>query len=183
MKFFRFANRWFGELPACLLAAMSLAVIGEIMIREVICPLAGNPAWASSFSAPMNTVTQALLVWLGILGASVALRNNAHPGIDLLLRLYPPGVRKWAGITSVLLVAAFSAVVMIHGGYLVCSRAIRTNSLMPGFNSVNRAWFYSVLVIGGVANLIYCVRALWNWNKPAPPMIDPLPRSSIPGAK
>jgi hypothetical protein len=36
---------------------------------------------------------------------------------------------------------------------------------MPGIESVNRGWFYLVLVIAGVLNLIYCV---YHFANPRP---------------
>jgi hypothetical protein len=42
--------------------------------------------WVAEVSAPLNTMSQTLLVWIGILGSSLAFRQRAHLGMDALVR-------------------------------------------------------------------------------------------------
>ena len=56
-----------------------------------------------------------LLVWLSFLGASVAYRRKAHPGIDVLQKKMPDSLRKYAKIL-VLLVSLVLFGVMIYFG-------------------------------------------------------------------
>lgn len=140
-----------------LMTAMIGAISLEIVLREVIGPLMNNPPWVSHISAPINTASQTLLVWVGILGSALAWKLRAHLGVDALVRIYPPKVRLVLDYLQTILVGLFSFIVLIVGGYLTCVRAIQTQSKMPGLESFNRAWFYSVLVISGVLHVIYCV--------------------------
>lgn len=140
-----------------LLGCMAAAIMLEIALREVLSPALNNPSWISSISSPLNTLSQTLLVWTGLLGSSVALKHRAHLGVDALVRLYPKGVRRFLDKGAIVLIATFSLAVCIYGGATLCEGAIRRGSVVPGFEDVNRAWFYSVLVICGVANLVYCI--------------------------
>jgi TRAP-type C4-dicarboxylate transport system permease small subunit len=116
-------------------------------------------------SAPINTASQTLLVWIGILGSALAFRLRAHLGVDALVRLYPYRARLFLDYLMTALVGAFSLVVLVIGGYKVAQLAFSRGDLMPGIESVNRGWFYLVLVIAGVLNLIYCI---YHFANPKP---------------
>ncbi|MBD3266392.1 TRAP transporter small permease subunit [bacterium] len=120
-------------------------------------PLRGVMGVVATVSAPVNTASQTLLVWIGILGSALAFRYRAHLGVDALVRVYPPKVRLVLDYVSTALVGLFSLLVLVVGGYQVCYRAFSMGSKMPGFEVLNRGWFYLVLVFAGLLNLIYCV--------------------------
>jgi C4-dicarboxylate transporter DctQ subunit len=105
----------------------------------------------------VNTTSQTLLVWIGILGSALALRYRAHLGVDAVVRLYPPKVRLILDYISTALIALFSLLVLGVGGWQVAYRAFAMGSKMPGIEFMNRGWFYLVLLITGILNLIYCV--------------------------
>ncbi len=156
-RLFTALDKAFCAFVPVLLACMAVAIVLEISLREMISPLFGNPGWISTLSSPLNTMSQTLLVWTGLLGSSVAVKHRAHLGVDVLTRAYPPRVAVWVDRISIVIIALFSLVVCVYGGWAICAAAIKRGSVMPGFENVNRAWFYSVLVIGGLANTVYCV--------------------------
>lgn len=161
---FRFLDTAFCVSAPILLACMVIAIILEISLREIASPLLGNPKWISTLSSPINTLSQTLLVWTGLIGGSVALKHRAHLGVDALTTHYPAKVRFWLDRFSIVLVGVFSAAVCIYGGAILCQGSIRRGSVMPGFENINRAWFYSVLILAGLGNLAYCV---WHLRKTA----------------
>ncbi len=121
--------------------------------------------WVARLSSPVNTSSQTLLVWIGILGSALAFRHRAHLGVDALVRLYPYKVRLYLDYASTILIGLFSIVVLIIGGYLNITRAFKSGSKMPGFEAFNLGWFYFVLIITGVINVIYCV---YHFRHPQP---------------
>jgi TRAP-type C4-dicarboxylate transport system permease small subunit len=163
-----------------LVTLMVLCITTEIVLNACIQPMISyllntSPSLESSLqslsktvstlSAPVNTLSQTLLVWVGILGSAYALRRREHLGVDALVRLYPASVRFWLDRISTLLVALFSGSVLLVGGYLVVSGAFTRGFKMPGIEWLNQGWFYVVLVITGVLNLIYCID---QWVHPKP---------------
>lgn len=110
----------------------------------------------ASASAPVNTASQTILVWIGILGSALALRHRAHLGVDAVVRFYPAMARRWLDYLSTILIALFSLAVFVIGGVQVCINAFQSGSRMPGIEFLNHGWFYLVLCITGVLNLIYC---------------------------
>jgi len=163
-----------------LIVLMVFSITSEIVLNAMIQPTASfliqwldpetSPEDASPFlsvldsvmgfvatlSAPVNTASQTLLVWIGILGSALAFRHRAHLGVDALVRLYPPKVRLFFDYLSTALVGLFSLTVLVIGGYQVSYRAFSLGSKMPGLESLNRGWFYLVLIMTGLLNLIYC---------------------------
>jgi TRAP-type C4-dicarboxylate transport system permease small subunit len=108
-------------------------------------------------SSPVNTASQTLLVWVGILGSALAFRQRAHLGVDALVRVYPLKVRLALDHVATLLVGLFSLFVLLVGGYLVAETAFRGGWKMPGIEWLNRGWFYLVLIFAGVLMLVYCI--------------------------
>lgn len=163
-----------------LVAAMALCITAEIVLNALVQPLAGG--WLRALddgaggepsaletalrgamlvvaraSAPVNTLSQTLLVWIGILGGSLALRERAHPGVDALVRLYPPQVQLWLARAASALVVLFSLAVLAAGGWMVTARAFELGSKMPGIEALNQGWFYLVLILAGLCNAVYGV--------------------------
>ena len=147
----RIVDRVLAGVMVLLVAAMLLSVTGEIALREIVQPLLGREAgaWISRVSSPINTASQVLLIWIAILGSAYAPGQRAHLGVDALVRVYPPRVRRWVGRGVIALIALFSLAVMLTGGILLMAWSLRSGSMMPGFPGLNRAWFYAVLPLTG----------------------------------
>ena len=176
-----------------LVVAMVLSITLEILLNAGVQPVVarlirGAPSPADGgtaralarvndavavLSAPLNTASQSILVWIGILGSALALRRRAHLGVDALVRIYPPRARVLLDRAATLLVGLFSLTVLVIGGASVCQKALATGSRMPGFEMLNAAWFYAVLVITGALHLAYCV---YHW-------LHPVPAGGPPGAQ
>lgn len=161
-QFYNVLDKVLATLLMLLLVLMVVSITSEIVLREIVQPIlqrafTNPPAWISEFSGPLNTLSQVLLVWVGILGSALALKLRAHIGVDVLVRLYPRRVQLVFDYVSTALVAIFSLGVLLYGGYRVCATAFAYGYGMPGFAALNRGWFYLVLPIAGVLGLIYCV--------------------------
>lgn len=165
-----------------LVVLMVLCITAEIVLNAMVQPIvsgwivdieasgeaSGEPSafmpylqsimgWIAELSSPINTASQTLLVWIGILGSALALRYRSHLGVDALVRVYPPKIKLYLDYLSTLLIALFSLCVLTIGGYIVCQNAFMRGDKMPGIEELNRGWFYLVLLITGVINLIYCI--------------------------
>jgi TRAP-type C4-dicarboxylate transport system permease small subunit len=180
--FYSWLDRLLTWFLIALVVLMVFSITAEIVLNAIIQPsvsflmatqdhqddstsfafLQGVMNGVAKASSPVNTASQTLLVWIGILGSSLALRYRAHLGVDALVRLYPPKIRLILDYVSTVLVGLFSLAVLLAGGYMVCERAFSLGSKMPGFEAFNRGWFYLVLVITGVLNLLYCVYHLMH---------------------
>ena len=184
-RFYDILDKSLTTVLQVLVVAMVLSITAEIVLNAIVQPIAGNMlnsygadqnevsdvdeksgvvkmlegvmSFVAKASSPINTASQTLLVWIGILGSALAFRMRSHLGVDALVRLYPPKVRLILDYISTALVGLFSLAVLAVGGYMVSARAFSFGSKMPGIENVNRGWFYLVLVITGALNLLYCI--------------------------
>ncbi len=72
-----------------------------------------------------------LMIWVGLIGASVALRQKAHLGIDYFVAKLPPRGQWMAEIFGYLVVAAFSVLVLLVGGGRVVWHVWNTGQQSP----------------------------------------------------
>ncbi len=72
-----------------------------------------------------------LFAWLVILGASYGVKKHIHIGVDVLINMVPPSVRKVLGIISISACLAFS-ILMLIGAW---------NYWYPYFNVNDRSWY------------------------------------------
>jgi TRAP-type C4-dicarboxylate transport system permease small subunit len=63
-----------------------------------------------------------LLIWIAFLGMSIGVRRGAHPGVDSLARVLPPGIRRAVTGVAVACCLLFFLVMVGHGTLL----ALRT---------------------------------------------------------
>lgn len=150
-------DRLFEVVLVILVAGMILCVSSEIILRELVQPLTEllglGAVWINQLSAPVNTLSEKLLVTIGILGSAYALKKNAHLGVDAFVRLYPRKVQVAAEYVSLILIGLFSVFVLIMGGIHLCLRF--SGNSVPGLEFLSFAWLYAVLPAAGILNLLY----------------------------
>ena len=85
-----------------------------------------------------------LLVWIGMLGASLAIRQHAYLGLELLPRKLNGVPATWLRYFTLLVIALFATAVLIAGGGNLVSLTweLRQHSPVLGMPI---AWVYSVL--------------------------------------
>lgn len=91
-------------LLALLLGTMVLLASGQILLRNVF---QAGLLWA-------DPLLRALVLWVGLLGALVASRENRHISIDVLSRLLPARARGAAQAVTSLFTTGVSGVVAYH---------------------------------------------------------------------
>jgi TRAP-type C4-dicarboxylate transport system permease small subunit len=95
-------NHWIEYLLFGLGISMALIVATQVFFRYV---LNQSLFWSEELA-------RFLLVWLTFLGATVAYRRKAHPGIDVLYSRMPPELQKTAVIlTHLAAITLFSVAV------------------------------------------------------------------------
>ena len=89
----RLLERLEETIIALLLVGMTLLVFVEVVLRF---GFAVGFLWSQE-------LTLHLAAWLVLFGASYGVRTRAHIGVDVVVKLLPPGPRRLAGIAAVLL--------------------------------------------------------------------------------
>jgi TRAP-type C4-dicarboxylate transport system permease small subunit len=88
-------------LLALMLGAMILVAAAQIVLRNL---LEWNFSWGDPF-------TRLLVLWVGLLGALAATRQNRHIAIDLVTHLLPPRLRAAVQALNNLFAGAVCAIV------------------------------------------------------------------------
>ena len=89
-----------------LMALMVLDVTWQVFTRFVL----------QDSSSYTEELAQFFLIWIGVLGASYAVRTKAHLGIDIIMQKLTGRQREYTVITVYGLVFLFALVIMVIGG-------------------------------------------------------------------
>ena len=135
------AGRFFDRIEETLIAAflglMTVITFANVVARYVF---NDNILWALE-------ATVFLFAWLVLLGASYAVKRSLHLGIDLLINVLRPGMRRALGLFSVAACLAFSVLLLIGSWEywypFATKRAfLEVNDVpMPGFLQFLAGWF------------------------------------------
>ena len=96
-------------LLALILTGMIILASGQILLRNF---LDVGFAWA-------DPLTRVLVLWVGMLGALAASREDKHIAIDVLSRFLPPRLSVGAKVVTSLFTAIISGIVAYHAGRFV----------------------------------------------------------------
>ena len=142
----RGVNRWTEFAVFGLGATMAAVVAVQVFFRYV---LNQSLFWSEELA-------RFQLVWLTFLGAAVAYRRGAHPGIDALHARLPPA---WRRATTVLVhgvSAALFAVMIVYGAQF--AYFVR-NQISPALGLPK--WIvFAVIPVGGALLLVHAVAFL-----------------------
>ena len=128
------------------MAVLVLDVVWQVFTRYVL----QDP---SSWTEELATF---LMIWVGMLGASVALNRGAHLGIDYFVMKLPYKKRRYTALIGFALVATFSLLILIIGGLQLVSITLRTNQVSPALG-LKMGYVYLALPISGFFLLFYSV--------------------------
>ncbi len=92
-------------LPAVLMLVTSMMIFIQVVIRYVF---SGSIIWAEEFA-------RYGIVWFVFLGSSLAVRENAHASVDVLVGLLPPKAKKIMEIVGLLISIAFCIIITWYG--------------------------------------------------------------------
>ncbi|MBM4305574.1 MAG: TRAP transporter small permease [Deltaproteobacteria bacterium] len=99
------------HLAAFLLAAMTILVFSQVLFRYLLeVPL--------DWSEELSTFT---FVWMALLGASVGLKRNEHPRLDLFFNFFPKGMQKIVTVLCNFAILFMLMVLFVYGWKLTVS--------------------------------------------------------------
>lgn len=129
-----------------LMAMMVLDVSWQVFTRFVL-------RNASSYTEELANF---LLIWIGVLGASYALRTKAHLGIDILTHKVKGTRRKMVEIMVYSFVILFALFIMVIGGLRLVELTFTLNQTSPALG-VKMGYVYLVLPISGILIIYYSI--------------------------
>lgn len=108
MKFLDRLEEW---IIAALLALMTLITFTQVVMRYVC-----NSGF--TWALELTTIVFSFMIFIGI---SYGVRKGAHIGVDALVKIMPPKLRRASSIVTVLLCIVYSCMVL-YGSYEYVSK-------------------------------------------------------------
>jgi len=107
--------RWIDRLEEWIVMLMLAAMTGLTFVQVVLRYVFNS---GFTWALELTTVFFAVMIFVGV---SYGVRVGAHIGVDALVRLMPPGLRRGVSIVVVLLCLLYSGIV-IYGAYEYVSK-------------------------------------------------------------
>ena len=136
-------------LVAFVMAVLVLDVTWQVFTRYV---LNNSSQWTEELAT-------FLLIWVGLLGASVALNRGAHLGVDYFVGLLSPRKKLYAESASFPFVSLFSFFVLVIGGCRLVALNFLQEQLSPALG-LNMGFVYLALPISGFFLILYSTEFL-----------------------
>lgn len=132
------------RVSACMLAAIVLLVFAAALMRTLGFPI----VWSVD-------IAQLLFIWVCLLGANQALRQDNHVGIDYFLRRLPVRIQLAIDALSLTLMAAFLAVLVWFG--------VELSLLNPERTLGATHWPYALVTLAvPFGSVLMLVTTLWQ---------------------
>jgi TRAP-type C4-dicarboxylate transport system permease small subunit len=144
----RLLHRLEDGLLALLLTGMILLAGTQILLRNLFDT---GFTWA-------DPLLRILVLWVGLLGALAASRQDKHIAIDVLARALPEGAQRLSHALTALFTAAVCALIAWHSGRFV---SMEIDAGTPGFRGLPAWWFELIIPVAfGLIGLRYLLRSL-----------------------
>jgi C4-dicarboxylate transporter DctQ subunit len=145
----RILNRAEEAIISLLLVSMTLLVFVEVVLRF---GFNTGLLWAQELTLHISA-------WFVLFGASYGVKVGAHIGVDALVRLLPPGVRRVVGAAAVLL-CLFYCGLFLYGSWIYLSKMRMIGIEMEDL-PVQRWMAMSILLFGFGLLVLRFLELLW----------------------
>lgn len=131
---------------AVVFAAMVLVVLWGVCSRFV---LSAPSRWTEE-------VAVFLLMWLALLGASVAFRRQQHLGVDYFVGKLHPTARTLLAVVGQTLIGFFALAVLVYGGSVLVNQTLAAGQLTPA-TGIRMGYVYVVVPLSGLFIALFAV--------------------------
>ena len=139
-------DKFLETLVAVSMAVLTIDVAWQVITRFVL----KNPSnWTEELATN-------LMIWVGLLGAAVALNYSAHLGIDYFVGKLPQKKRLLTEAFVYLTITVFSVCVMIFGGFRLVSITFMFGQVSPALG-VPMGYVYLAIPVSGIFLSIYSI--------------------------
>ena len=134
---------------AASMAVLTIDVTWQVITRFIL----KNPSnWTEELATN-------LMIWVGLLGAAVAMNYKAHLGIDYFVGKLQPKKRLATEAFVYLMVALFSIFVMVVGGFRLVAVTFMFGQVSPALG-MPMGYVYLSIPVSGIFLSIYSIEFL-----------------------
>ncbi len=123
------------------MAGISVVIIAQVFFRYV---LGSSISWSEELA-------RYLMIWMALVGASVAVRQGAHVGVTLLVERLGPRTRPWVLLLGKAVIAVFLFVMLREGVTLGTFFASQKSPALE----ISMLWAYSGFFVAGIFMLVH----------------------------
>lgn len=115
--------------------------------------------YLTDFPLPWSAeVARYVMVWLAYIGASLAIKKNAHLGVEIVVSLLPAELQKFFGYLRTALIILFN-ILVIYFTFQIIENQIATGQLSPALR-IPIYWAYIAIPIGAALMIIRSIQAV-----------------------
>lgn len=129
-----------------MMAVLVLDVTWQVITRYAL----------SSPSSYTEELARYLLIWIGLLGATLAYRHNMHLSFDLLLQKVNNAQKRMLQLFIHSVIAIFAGLVLCWGGLKLALLTWELNQVSASLG-VRLAYVYAIIPISGLLMVIYAM--------------------------
>jgi len=129
-----------------LVAVLVLDVLWGVFSRYV---LGAQSRWTEELAT-------ILLIWVSLLGASVAFASKAHLGVDYFVGKLDPGAQKLIESAVLTIIILFTAFAFVGGGFTLVSKTLAAGQLLPAMG-FKVGYMYLAVPISGLFIILFSV--------------------------
>ena len=148
------------KLKKCLVRGLEFTVIlvTGILVIDVVWGVFTRYVMGHQ-SQWTEELARLLLIWVALLGASIAFIRRSHLGVDYFVNKLN---EKWKDIGQIivyLLVAVFAGIVLVYGGCSLVSSALKNSQPTPALN-IEMGYVYIAVPISGIFIIIFSIETI-----------------------
>ncbi len=137
------------KILVALMALIVLVVTWQVITRFLM----------SSPSSYTEELARFLLIWIGLLGGSYALRTHSHLGIDILSNKLEGRQKDLLIILIYALVILFAALIMVIGGIKLVALTFSLDQISASLG-IRMGYIYSVIPLSGFVMIVFSLEEI-----------------------
>jgi TRAP-type C4-dicarboxylate transport system permease small subunit len=139
-------------LEYLLILAMAILVLN--VIWGVLARMLVTTGFLERQSNWTEELARFLMIWVGLLGASLAFEKKAHLGVDFFVGKFHPTAQKILQLATLLVVLLFAIGVLCIGGWELVTRTLALKQETPALG-IPKGWVYLAVPISGFFTIIF----------------------------
>lgn len=150
------ALRQFNEALSRALKLL-LVVVFLVLVIDVIWGVGSRYLFGAQASWS-EELARLLMVWLALLGAALAAREDRHLGLDVIVRTWPEDTQRLGRLFVACLIILFAGGIMAWGGGQLVEQRFASGQTLPALG-IARGWFYLALPVSGALITLFMLES------------------------
>ena len=151
----------FRKLNDALSSALKVLLVAVflILVIDVVWGVGSRYLFGAQASWS-EELARLLMVWLALLGAALACREDRHLGLDVIVRTWPEDIQRLGRLFVAVVTILFAGGIMAWGGGQLVEQRFASGQALPALGFA-RGWFYLPLPVSGGLITLFMMESFW----------------------